>query len=1109
MRIRLVFIIALIAILLASVILVSGQTSGRPIERFSVTSAGEQALGSSSRPSLSGDGRFATFMSGAANLVAGDTNDFGDIFVKDRLTGKVERVSVSTSGAQSNYTSSRSLISSDGRLVVFESAASNLAPCQTTQRQMLFLHDRQTGETTCLVAGINGTEPNGWVSNAAMTPDGRYIAFESFASNLVPGDTNGYEDVFVLDRETSQLTCVSATPEGVTSYRGANNPSISANGRYIAYDAPESRLLPGYNSYSQIYLYDRQTSTTTRVSVGVDGKAGNKPSSAPHISADGLRVVFYSRADNLGFGTLSYKQILMYDQPTGEFSLISKSSAGALGDLDSEYPRISPDGRFITFASNASNLVTDDTNSISDIYLHDLLTGVTSRLSMAADGTQGNAYSSAWAEFSGDASLIGFTSSASNLVPNDTNGAPDVFVVGLEGAQPGTVQVIQDGGAVGGAQVYRNGILAGITDSDGSLVIPDLALGDQLVARRVVYTKAAAKSNHSGWAYRVYITSLDIPTNGEPEPYTVREILTPRILTLKKTNTLVGFNILASVEWDADPTYLNDLLMGFRNASQYFYDASDGQMVFEQVTIVDNNQWMSDADFQFRASNQEWPRAYLLGIGKGSVSHIYFGRYFNGISSNQGMWPNRSAFRVFIHEFGHFALGVNDSYEYYDGFVKKDGVCTSLDVMLFQGDPTNASLMFYPANATEFSMRGVGSQWSLDCEKTAQFQRLGESDWETIHREFSDPQSPPRWEMTTPLDHGGVVKGPDNIPVPVWTQMIISQDANTGVCAITPRYHFAQESQSAANASVLLQKSSRIIYQGKTDVSGNITVLGAAAGDQIHAVWWQGGPHHRSFLVTCPTTPNMNSIQSEPVREIQLIPDPYSVIVSTTPGALPNQLAITVQPSISLSSAPVATLMQNGTTSSLPIPLTLNPSTGQYVGQASLVPEFSGSGSILVQSVDLQNRTSTMIKQFGIEEVSTAQDRTVMSGDGLVEVYLPAGSLSSDTRVMVDTVSLPGSLPEGQELLSGPYALSLENGAQIQGNANLTIRYLDMNGSFLIADLASSQLYRWESDSWQPVEGSKSISNRFVSVSITSGGTFAVFADHRSFLYLPFILHLK
>ena len=228
----------------------------------------------------------------------------------------------------------------------------------------------------------------------------------------------------------------------------------------------------------------------------------------------------------------------------------------------------------------------------------------------------------------------------------DKSGIPIAGVSISANLNPVSVLVKDEvGNPVIGAQVFHNGNLAGSTDSSGLLTISGLAVGDKLVARSRIVEITTNKKNHSqdltqNWAYRIYTTSLDIPKDTDPVPFTVSGINSIQQLVVKKSNTLIGFNILAVVEWDANDTYLSELQQGFRNASQYLYDATNGQMLLENVTILDDNQYMGDADYQIRASNQEWPRANVNGLLSNENLHVFLGRYFDGSSANQGSWSN-------------------------------------------------------------------------------------------------------------------------------------------------------------------------------------------------------------------------------------------------------------------------------------------------------------------------------------------------------------------------------------------------------------------------------------------------------------------------------------
>jgi hypothetical protein len=392
---------------------------------------------------------------------------------------------------------------------------------------------------------------------------------------------------------------------------------------------------------------------------------------------------------------------------------------------------------------------------------------------------------------------------------------------------------------VNGAQVYRNGTLAGTTAADGTLAIPGLSVGDRLVARQRITEVTTPRSGHNqdstqNWAYRVYITSLDIPASGEPSPFTVTNPAVTQILTLKKSNSLIGFNIVASVEWDANTDYLEELRQGFNLASSYLYDATDGQMLLERVTIYDNAQNWDNADYQLRASNQEWPRANVSGLNSANT-YIFLGRYFDGSSANQGSWTNPNGYRTQIHEFGHYGLGLYDSYFYYVDTQKMDGHCTSAAIRTNSTPGINATLMDWQYNATEFAVQGVTGLWSDECENTRQWQVNGSSDWGTIIIHYQDSNAPPRWTMNTPVSHNGVVAGPTSIPVTTWTSAVVGGNANTGICATPPVFQVNDTSGARVpHADVVLNEGSRQIVQGKTSANGEITILGAANGDQVN-----------------------------------------------------------------------------------------------------------------------------------------------------------------------------------------------------------------------------------------------------------------------------------
>jgi Tol biopolymer transport system component len=410
------------------------QATAQVTIRMSVDSAGAQENGGSVAPSISADGRFVSFHSSASDLVPGDTNGRVDVFVRDRQNGTTERVSLSASGAQGNDDCGSSSISADGRFVAFMSFASNLVAGDTNGVGDVFVRDRQLGTTervSISTAGTQGDGNSGYYS-LSISGDGRYVAFESLASNLVPGDSNGARDIFVHDRQsgtTERVSVDSAGGEG-NGPCSIESLSISADGRYVAFASLASNLVAGdTNGSFDVFVHDRQSGTTERVSVDSVGTQGNAGSEGASITSDGRYVAFRSDASNLVAGdTLGQSDVFVRDRHTGTTERVSIGPGGGEGNsLSGIYGRsISADGRYVAFESFATNLVPGDTNGSSDIFVHDRQGGTTERVSVDSAGAQGNSGSGAFS-ISADGRYVTFDSNASNLVAGDTDASSDVF----------------------------------------------------------------------------------------------------------------------------------------------------------------------------------------------------------------------------------------------------------------------------------------------------------------------------------------------------------------------------------------------------------------------------------------------------------------------------------------------------------------------------------------------------------------------------------------------------------------------------------------------------------------------------------------------------------
>jgi Tol biopolymer transport system component len=372
----------------------AGAAPASTTARVSVATDGTQGndmSGRFSRPAISGEGLVTAYDSVATNLVTGDTNASADVFVHDATTGETERVSVATDGRQANEDSQAPTVNRSGRFVAFDSSASNLVRGDTNQVLDVFVHDRVTGATRLVSATPNGTAGNASSFAASISASGRYVAFVSDASNLVAGDTNHVRDVFVRDLVAGTTQLVSVSSDETLENSSAALPAISADGTKVAFPSFATNLVPDdTNGQFDVFVRDLTGGTTVRVSVASDGTEGNQQSS---------------------------------------------------------FAAISGNGRFAGFASLSDNLVPNDTNGVQDVFVHDLTTSRTFRVSVTDSGAQANGQSvgpgvrggSAWGPaLSFDGSKIAFDSVATNLVQGDTNTCepffpgpgqcPDVFV---------------------------------------------------------------------------------------------------------------------------------------------------------------------------------------------------------------------------------------------------------------------------------------------------------------------------------------------------------------------------------------------------------------------------------------------------------------------------------------------------------------------------------------------------------------------------------------------------------------------------------------------------------------------------------------------------------
>lgn len=547
-------LVGVVTVLAAGAIPAVGSHSPGVTQRVSVDSDGNQAnsmSGRRGRAALNADGRFVAFDSLASNLVQGDTNDRDDIFVHDRLTREVELVSVSTSGQQGTAQSVSPAISADGRFVAFESSASNLVADDTNGRSDVFVRDRVAGTTERVSVGAAGAEGDAASFGAAISADGRFVAFVSDASTLAPGENNFFRDVFVRDRVAGTTERVSVSSAGVEGNGFSTPPDISADGRFVTFGSFARNLVAGdTNGSLDIFVHDRAARTTERVSVDSAGAEANAASFLPAIGGDGRFVAFASDASNLVPGdTNARRDVFVRDRLTGATERASVDSAGAQANSDSAGPGfrgmaaslgvdISDDGRFVSFDSSASNLVEGDMNTCTfvtiqftapgtcpDIFVRDRVGHVTHRVSIDSAGAEAN-HGSTDPAISGDGTVAGFFSLASNLVPGDTNACqvgfvtfeagrcPDIFVHDVSGRSFDADVSVSQSASPDPALIGRELTYTVLVTNDGPSLASRVQLTDTLPAT-VRFLSASASTGTCAEAGGTVTCSLGQLSAGE------------------------------------------------------------------------------------------------------------------------------------------------------------------------------------------------------------------------------------------------------------------------------------------------------------------------------------------------------------------------------------------------------------------------------------------------------------------------------------------------------------------------------------------------------------------------------------------------------------------
>jgi Tol biopolymer transport system component len=502
------------------VLVASGTSWAQVTRRVSVDSSGGQSNGLSDYSAISSDGSLVAFRSYSTSLVGGDTNASTDVFCRGLMTSQTERASVNSSEVQGDGISrGPESVSADGRYVAFSSFATNLVPGDTNAKEDIFVRDRVTGTTQRVSVSSTAVQADGNSTDASISGDGRYVAFQSGATNLVNSDTNGYWDIFRASTQTGVIDRISYEPMfGLQGNGHSLFPAISADGNCIAFYSAATDLsafTSDSNGVPDIYCRNMGAVSSDFVSCNTGGAIGDALSGHPSISADGNFVAFESSATNLVPGdTNGIQDIFVRDRLHGTTERVSVDSNGIQGNAKSAWPSISGDGRFVAFESEADNLVTGDTNTTLDIFLRDRdTTGFTSLCRPGLDGVIGCPCSNPPTNTGRGCNNSAGTTGALLTADGAAYLSADTLVFTTFGEKPTALSVLLQGDALASTGVvYGQGVrcvgghlvrLFSRNASSGSVTLPNFAGGNPTVSARSAAKGDVIQPGEDRW-YLVY-----------------------------------------------------------------------------------------------------------------------------------------------------------------------------------------------------------------------------------------------------------------------------------------------------------------------------------------------------------------------------------------------------------------------------------------------------------------------------------------------------------------------------------------------------------------------------------------------------------------------------
>jgi len=657
--------------------------------------------------------------------------------------------------------------------------------------------------------------------------------------------------------------------------------------------------------------------------------------------------------------------------------------------------------------------------------------------------------------------------------------------------------------------IYYQGQYQGITNSQGFITLTKTITKGGLVAMNLVHTEPTSKTYHTlpnnnqNFAYQVYQTNIKLEGDGDiPQLYDISYKDNLHVIQVSSKNILVLFNLVVSVEWDANIAYINNIKATFQQASNYLYDVSDGQMAFGWLTIYDRSEKWGDADFQFVAANTAIPSSQVGGLLQ-SNNAIRVGRGWNGIDTT-GNWSQPNGYRTLIHQFGHYGLNLYDEYFYtvidrFGNFLyQKESSCMNENIKQNNEDATNASIMYWQYNASELA---DSDRWSEKCQLTEQYRINRESDWQTVLRHYQGLS----WTITTPVSRGMVMTGPNKLNSNLLPFPIISLK-QTGSDPITRHLVVKNElNQPIENAWVLVDGFS--INQGVTNASGEIEIYGAAEGYRLHTNTLDG--KYKDNIITI--TNNITNYQV--VLEKHCISNTIMPYISLTPQ--PNGGLYLRLLGLDAGYDNLWTFIESLSSEYKPVQKQIIYSNGNYNALISANNINLGANYLQITSNSTSQQTVDCAdiaysSDFTYNLLQIHKENSIFSLDGNLKLQLPAESLLSINEEMYATITRIPTLPNigSHKAVGSGYEIRIEatNLFERQGN-------LQLSSHLQISDNDMLSIYRWDelNELWEKENSTitQTINGIVLQTPINYPGLYAIFNDQMNKdinVYLPMVV---